>query len=307
VSATHTILGANGAIGRALSPLLRAAGHRVRQVARQPQAEHPDDERFVANLLDAAAVGAAVAGSDVAYLLAGLRYDHRVWAAEWPVVMQNAIEACRRHGCRLVFFDNVYAYGRVEGVMTEETPYNPCSRKGEVRARIAAALMDAVRRGDLTAMIVRAADFYGPGPVLGVPNATILDRLRANRTPQWIGDPRAAHSFTYTLDAARTVARLAARADAYGQVWHALTSREPMSGERFARLACEIAGRPYRLQAAPRWLLRAMGMFQPVLRENLEMLYQFEYDYRFDSGKAEQALGEEATPYRDGIQAAMTR
>lgn len=305
MSETHTILGANGAIGRELSPLLRAAGHRVRQVARQPRTEHPDDQPVGADLLDAAATSAAVEGSEVAYLLAGLRYDHRVWAVEWPVVMQNAIDACRRHGCRLVFFDNVYAYGRVEGVMTEETPYNPCSRKGEVRARIATTLMDAVRRGELTAMIVRAADFYGPGQVLGVPNATIVDRLRAGRTPQWIGNPRAAHSFTYTPDAARTVASLAAREDAYGQVWHALTSREPMSGERFAQLACEIAGRPYRLQTAPRWLLRAMGIFQPVLRENMEMLYQFEYDYRFDSGKAERALGDEATPYREGIQAVI--
>lgn len=305
MSATHTILGANGAIGRELSPILRAAGHRVRQVARQPRAEHPDDQTVAADLLDAAATSTAVEGSEVVYLLAGLRYDHRVWAAEWPVVMRNAIDACRRHGCRLVFFDNVYAYGRVDGVMTEETPYNPCSRKGEVRARIANTLMDAVRSGDVTAMIVRAADFYGPGHVLGVPNATIIDRLRASRTPQWIGNPQAAHSFTYTPDAARTVARLAAREDAYGQVWHALTSREAMSGERFARLACEIAGRPYRLQAAPRWLLKAMGIFQPVLRENLEMLYQFEYDYRFDSSKAEHALGLEATPYRDGIQAVI--
>jgi multiple sugar transport system substrate-binding protein len=156
-TAVHTILGANGAIGRELSPLLRTAGVRVRQVARRPRAEDPADEIVAADLLDAAATAAAVAGSEVAYLLAGLRYDPRVWAAEWPVLMRNAIDACRRHGCRLVFFDNVYVYGRVDGAMTENTPYNPCSRKGEVRARLATTLMDAVRRGELTAMIVRAA------------------------------------------------------------------------------------------------------------------------------------------------------
>ena len=44
-----------------------------------------------------------------------------------------------------------------------------------------------------------------------------------------------------------------------------------------------------------------MGVFMPVLRENDEMMYQFEYDYRFDSSKIESALGLQATPYRQGI------
>jgi len=165
-------------------------------------------------------------------------------------VMRNTIDACKRHSSALVFFDNVYAYGQVDGVMTEETPYSPCSRKGEVRARIATMLMDEVRRGELRGMIVRSADFYG-------------------------------------------------------QVWHALTSREPMTGEEYVRIACALAGRPYALQVAPRWLLSLMGLFVPVLRENMEMLYQFEHDYRFDSSKAERAFGLTPTAYREGIAATL--
>ena len=49
------------------------------------------------------------------------------------------------------------------------------------------------------------------------------------------------------------------------------------------RLACEQAGQPYGLQVPPRWMLKLMGAFVPVLRENEEMMYQFEHDYRFDS------------------------
>jgi hypothetical protein len=48
-----------------------------------------------------------------------------------------------------------------------------------------------------------------------------------------------------------------------------------------------------------------MGLFVPVLRENMDMLYQFERDYRFDSSKVEQALGLTATSYRDGIAATL--
>jgi nucleoside-diphosphate-sugar epimerase len=117
--------------------------------------------------------------------------------------MRNAIDACKRHGSALVFFANVYAYGRVDGVMTEDTPYNPRSRKGEVRARIATTLMDEVKRGELRAMIVRAADFYGPNASLSVTHATVTERLKAKKTPQWLGNAKAVHTFTYTPDAGR--------------------------------------------------------------------------------------------------------
>jgi nucleoside-diphosphate-sugar epimerase len=219
--------------------------------------------------------------------------------------MRNSIDACKRHGSALVFFDNVYAYGRVDGAMTEETPYNPCSRKGEVRARIATMLMEEARRGELRAMIVRAADFYGPGAALSLTHATVTERLKAGKTPQWIGNPKAVHTFTYTPDAGRTLALLGNTPSAYGQVWHALTSKEPMTGEEYVRIACGLAGRPYRLQVAPRWMLSIMGLFVPVLRENMEMLYQFEQDYRVDSSKAEHALGLTPTAYGNGIAATL--
>ncbi|MGE3176830.1 MAG: NAD-dependent epimerase/dehydratase family protein [Vicinamibacterales bacterium] len=301
----QTILGANGVIGRELSRHLAQYGERIRQVSRSPKAVNASDDLVRADLLDPSATADAVAGSTVTYLVAGLRYDHKVWAAEWPRVMRHAIDACKRHDSALVFFDNVYAYGRVDGPMTEETPYNPCSRKGEVRARIATTFMDEVHRGNLRGLIVRSADFYGPGAVLSLPHATVTERLRAGRTPQWIGNPRVLHSFTYTPDAGLTVALLGNRPEAYGQVWHAVTSKEPFTGEDFVRTACEVAGRPYAIQLAPRWMLVLMGLFVPVLRENMEMLYQFEHDYRFDSTKAERFLGISATPYHAGISAML--
>ena len=301
----QTILGANGVIGRELSRHLRSYTDRIRQASRSPRRVNADDDLCTVDLLDARATGEAVAGSEVSYLVAGLQYHHRVWQEQWPTVMRNTMDACKRHASALVFFDNVYAYGRVDGVMTEETPYNPCSRKGEVRARIATMLMDEVRRGELRAMIVRSADFYGPGAVLSLTHATVTERLKAGKTPQWIGNPKAVHTFTYTPDAGRTLALLGNTPAAYGQVWHSLTSREPMTGEQYVRTACRLTGRPYRLQVAPRWLLSGMGLFVPVLRENMEMLYQFEHDYRFDSSKVERAFGLTPTAYEEGIAATL--
>ncbi|HYN09749.1 MAG TPA: NAD-dependent epimerase/dehydratase family protein [Vicinamibacterales bacterium] len=301
----QTILGANGVIGREMSRHLPVYTSRIRQVSRTPKQVHPTDELVSADLRDARATSDAVAGSSVVYLVAGLKYDYRVWQREWPIVMRNTIDACKRHGSALVFFDNVYAYGRVDGVMTEETPYNPSSRKGEVRARIATMLMDEVRSGALQGMIVRAADFYGPGAVLSLTHGTVTERLKAGKAPQWIGNPEAIHTFTYTPDAGRTVALLGNTPTAYGQVWHALTSHEPITGEGYVRMACEISARPYALQVVPRWMLSLLGLFVPVLRENMEMMYQFEQDYRLASTKIERAFGLTATSYQVGIAATL--
>lgn len=301
----HTILGANGVIGRELSRVLARAGERIRQVSRQPRQVNASDETLAADLLDPAAVDTAVAGSRVAYLMAGLQYNTRVWQEQWPRVMRNAIDACARHECRLVFFDNVYAYGLVDGPMTEETPFNPRSRKGEVRARIATTLLKEMAAGNVQAMIVRAADFYGPGATTSFTDATVFQRLKAGKSPQWIGNPRAIHTFTYTPDAGRGVAVLGRSDAAYGQTWHLPTHHEPITGERFVRLSCELAGETYRLQTAPRWMLRLMGLFNPLLRESDEMLYQFEYDYRFESRKIASAFHLVPTSYRDGIAATI--
>jgi nucleoside-diphosphate-sugar epimerase len=299
------ILGANGTIGRELSRILPQYTNAIRQVGRNPRKVNASDVTFSADLLDAQAVAQAVQGCEVAYLVAGLKYDTKVWQEQWPRVMRHTIDACKRHGTKLVFFDNVYAYGKVDGPMTEDTPYAPCSKKGEVRARIATTLMDEVKRGELQAMIVRAADFYGPGATLSLTHSTVTERLKSGKTPQWVGNAKATHTFTYTPDAGRTVALLGNTTSAYGQVWHALTSKETMSGEAYVRLACELVGKPYGIQVAPRWLLGIMGLFVPVLRENMEMMYQFEHDYRFDSSKVERAFQLNATSYRDGIAAAL--
>ncbi|MGA7595305.1 MAG: NAD-dependent epimerase/dehydratase family protein [Gallionella sp.] len=297
----HTILGANGVIARELSRSLSAYTSNIRQVSRNPRQVNPSDETRVANLLDFMETDNAVAGSEVVYLVAGLKYSTSAWQEQWPRVMRNAIDACKKHNARLVFFDNVYAYGRVQGLMTEDTPFNPTSKKGEVRAKIATTLLEEMRSGNLQGMIVRSADFYGPGAVQSFPHATVFERLKAGKTPQWIGNPNAVHNFTFTPDSGHAVALLGKSLEAFGQTWHLPTTKEPLTGTDFVKLACDLAGQPYKLQVVPHWVLRLMGIFIPVLRENEEMMYQFEYDYRFDSSKIESAFGLQPTTYREGI------
>ena len=297
----QTILGANGVIAQGLSKHLIEYTQQIRQVSRNPKKVHASDELMSADLLNFDQTAKAVAGSEIVYLLAGLKYDVNVWREQWPKLMRNVIDACKKHNSKLVFFDNVYSYGLIKGVMTEETPFNPCSKKGEVRAKIATMLLDEVKAGNINGMIVRGADFYGPEVLLSLTHSTVTQRLKANQGPQWIGDPKKIHTFTYTPDAGKSVAMLGNTASAFNQTWHALTSKERITGEQYVRMACEIKGRSYKIQALPKFGVRLVSLFVPVMREFVEMMYQYENDYVFDSTKFEKSFNLQATTYQDGI------
>jgi nucleoside-diphosphate-sugar epimerase len=170
-----TILGAGGAIGNELVKLLAAKNQPFRLVGRNPKMTPGATEALAADLTDKEQTIRAVAGSSVVHLCVGLKYDHKVWREMWPRVMNNTIEACKRAGSKLIFFDNVYMYGKSSGPMTEETPFNPCSRKGEIRATIATILVNEWKSGALTGMIARSADFYGPDVLNGVPNLLVFE------------------------------------------------------------------------------------------------------------------------------------
>jgi nucleoside-diphosphate-sugar epimerase len=195
----------------------------------------------------------------------------------------------------------VYAYGLVQGTMIENTPFNPTSKKGEVRAKVATLLLEEIKAKNLTGMIVRAADFYGKDVLLSLTHSLVTEKIKANKTPQWFGSPKKIHSFTYTPDAGRCVAMLGNTASAFNQTWHALTSSEKITGEQYVKIACELAGRPYKIQSLPKLGVQMIGLFVPLLREFGEMMYQYENDYFFDSSKIEKAFNLEATPYKIGI------
>ncbi len=302
--ALHTILGAGGAISNELVKNLSAAGTPLRLVSRNPKPV-ADAETVAADIADQQQAIKAVAGSNVVYLLAGLKYDVKVWQDLWPRIMANTIEACKRASAKLVFFDNVYMYGKVEGPMTEETPYIPVSKKGEVRARIATMLTDEVRSGKLTAMIARSADFYGPADAgHGLPNVLVFEPMAKGSKAQWLINDAVPHSLTFTPDAARGVAMLAGSGAAWNQVWHLPTAAPALTGREFIPVAAQAFGVEPKYRILNRGMIKVGGWFNPLVGELYEMLYQNDAPYLFDSTKFARAFGFAGTPYAEGIRIA---
>jgi len=299
-NATHVLLGAGGCVGTALAAALVARGDRVRLVSRSGCAT-TGAESCAADLLDPAAVAKSIDEGSVVYLLAGLRYDRRVWADQWPRIMRNVVDACSARDARLIFFDNVYMYGPVEGPMTEDSAVKPSSRKGRVRARIADDVLTAARAGRLRACIARSADFYGPHCATSVLNVLALAPLAKRGRAKWQANPDLPHSFTYVPDCARALPLLADAEDVWTQVWHMPTAAPPLTGRELVALAARHMGVQPRLMVLRPWMLRAAGLFDRTIAELVEMLYQYTRPYVFDSSKFERRFGFRPTPYSDGL------
>lgn len=297
----QTILGAGGVIARELAKNLPQYTNRIRLVSRNPQKVNPNDELFPADLTDAGQTLAAVAGSDVVYLTVGLPYQLKVWETAWPKVMQNVIAACEAHGAKLVFFDNVYPYGAATAKMTEATPFNPCSKKGEVRAKVALQLLDAMATGRVQGLIARSADFYGPDTPASMLNFMVFENLNKGKSPQWMMRTDLPHSFTYTPDAGKFTAFLGNTAEAFGQSWHLPTDVALWTPADYIGEIQKAYGSTKKTMILGKGMMRFLSLFIPILRETLEMQYQNSQLYFFDSSKFEQAFQSKATPYSQGL------
>ncbi|HZY26007.1 MAG TPA: NAD-dependent epimerase/dehydratase family protein, partial [Bacteroidales bacterium] len=297
----HTILGAGGSIGNPLAVELLKANQQVRLVSRSGYSM-PGAEVFKADITSFEEVLKSVEHSDVVYLVAGLAYNLKVWRELWPKIMKNAIDACKQANAKLIFFDNVYMYGKVDGPMTETTPYNPCSKKGEIRAGIASTLEGEMKRNNIKAIIARSADLYGPYADKGsVAYILAIKNLMAGKKAQWLIDVNTLHSYTYTMDCARALHLLSSREECFNQVWHMPTFNPGITGKTFIEIAAKEIGVEPKYMVLNKWMLKLVGLFDKTVAESYEMLYQSEFEYYFDSTKFNDFFNYKPVSYPQGI------
>lgn len=309
----QTILGAGGAIGVELAKALPTYTKDIRLVSRKPVNVNESDTLLAADLADPAQVMRAVEGSAVVYLVAGLPYNTKLWQQQWPLLINNVLEACSRHQSKLVFFDNVYAIGG-DNVrhLTESSPISPTSKKGETRAEVDRLILEAVEQGKVDAIIARSPDFFGPIKATSITMNLIYDNLIKGKQAQWFCDANQPHSTGYTPDLAIGTARLGNTPSAFNQIWNLPTDPQTLTGAQWVSLFAEAIdslpgsnGVPTKLwhsvQTLPGWGLRALGLFVPILREMYEMRYQYDRPYFFDSAKFNKAFNYVPTTNADAV------
>ncbi|MGL4314920.1 MAG: NAD-dependent epimerase/dehydratase family protein [Sphingomonas sp.] len=292
-----------GPVGKETVALLRARGSKVRVAQRSRPVDLPADVPFTpCDVLDAASVRAAVAGAGQIAVAIGFAYTGRVWQRDWPVAMQNLLDACAAVGARMVFFDNLYMYGPQTAPLTEDMPLTKRGRKPSARAAITRLWMADDR---VKVAALRAPDFYGPGVTLSHLGETGLAAVARGKLAMFTFSPDQPHDYAYVPDIGRAmVTLLDAGDDAYGQAWHVpcaptLTSRQILA---MGAAAAGVKLRLWPLSAPMRALL---GPVMPFLREMGEMTFQWDRPYRVDAAKWRQRFWADVTPYGEGVAATI--
>jgi nucleoside-diphosphate-sugar epimerase len=300
----HVVFGA-GQVGSRLATQLLQSGKRVR-IVKRAAASVPGAEMKLGDALDPEFCLEAAHGATSVYHCMNPAYDAKVWASVLPRYADNLIAAAGKAGARLIVLNNLYMLGRTGGrPMNEDTPMNPCSKKGEIRARVSQQLFDAHRRGDVRAAEGRAADFYGPGGQQTYIGDYFWKPALAGRTVQLPVDPDELHTYHYIPDVAAGLASLgsgSANDSDLGRAW--MLPCQPVDTLRTLvdRLS-QMVGRTIRIAKVPRWVIRLSGIFVPLFREVDEMLYQWEEPFIVDDRRFRERFGTQPT---DLMEAART-
>lgn len=299
----HVIFG-TGPAGSTLAELLASQGKQVRCVNRSGSASLPREVEVIAgDVLEPVTARQLCRDAAVVYHCANVHYAQQVELM--PRFAASITDAAARAGAKLVVLDTLYVYGETHGaVMTDDTPMAAHTRKGRMRAELAAGYLEAHRSGRVRVSMGRAADFYGPRVLNSALGERVFPPALKGKPMQLVGDIDLPHSFGYIGDVARGLATLGERDEALGRAW-LLPVAPPVSQRGMAEKIASQVGQPARVRTLPRLGARALGLFDPFMREFVEMFYQYTEPQVVDSSAFEQAFGYGATPVDEGLAATI--
>jgi nucleoside-diphosphate-sugar epimerase len=160
--------------------------------------------------------------------------------------------------------------------------------------------MEAHKKGQVRMTIGRASDFYGPGVLSSAAGSQVFGAVLEGKKVQVLGKLDFPHTYTFVPDCAKALITLGDRDEALGEIWH-VPNAEALTTRQFLQMIFEEAKKTPKIQAAPGFLVKAMGLFNPMMRELKEMLYEYENPYIVDDGKFKKAFGGQVTSHRDAI------
>ena len=295
----HVIFG-TGPVGMAVMDELVARGKPVRMVNRRGQANVPQGvEVATGDATDPNSTRELCKGAAVVYNCTNPPYTK--WPEMFPPLQAGVLAGAASAGAKLVAMENLYMYGPTGGQrLTEDLPYAATTHKGRVRAQMSEDLMAAHRAGKVRVTLGRASDFFGPRALLTAMGERVFYPALTGKSAQIYGNIDLPHTQTYIRDIGKGLVILGERDEALGQVWH-LPSPETVTTRQFIEMVFEETGHSPKIQVMPKWLLKMLSLFSPIVRELDEMLYEFEEPFILDHSKFAQAFGNRATPLREAI------
>jgi nucleoside-diphosphate-sugar epimerase len=299
------LIGASGSLGKSIAAALKARGLFYRVIGRSESSLRATfgSDSFATittwNPDSPESIRQSLAGIDTAIYMVGVNY----WQFELhPQLMKKTLDGAIAVGVKkMLLIATVYPFGKPQTErVNEDHPRQPHTFKGRMRKEQEDLALAAHNTGKIQTAILRLPDFYGPG----VDRSFLWSAFQAAKTgkrAQLIGPIDTPHEFVYIPDAGVTVARLIAEPKAWGHAWNlggaGVTSTRAMADEIFAE-----AGRKPKYMVAGKTMLRIFGLFNPLVREMVEMHYLLTSPVILDDTRLKDLLGElPKTPYKQGI------
>lgn len=298
------LFGAAGAIGRSLSDALKRRGEAYRVVGRDKSrletafGSDPKAEIVTWNPDDPASVREAARGVDLLIYLVGVPYNH---FELHPKTMQKTLDGAIAEGVRRVLLvGTVYPYGTpATATVSEDHPRNPVTFKGKMRKEQEDLLLAADAAGRIEGVVLRLPDFYGPGVEASFLDGAFKAAL-TGKTADMVGPIDTPHEFVFVPDVGPVALDLAAKPEARGRWWN-LAGAGVTTQRQMAEMAFAATGKKMKVRVAGKTMLRVIGLFNPMMRELVEMHYLQTTPVLLDDSALTKLLGGvKKTPYAEG-------
>jgi nucleoside-diphosphate-sugar epimerase len=280
---THTktalILGATGGIGGEMAAALSRHGWQINALNRNPaQAGGRSGPSRITWIQ-----GDALNPADVIHAARGASLivhavnppGYRNWG-EWVLPMlENSISAACASGARILLPGTLYNYGPdAFPILREDSPQNPLTRKGKIRAEMERRLRAASAVG-VRSLVVRAGDFFGPSAGNNWFSQGLIKPGKPVTAISYPGRSGLGHAWAYLPDLAETMTQLAERDSKLDmfETFH-FAGHWDEDGTQMTRAIRAAVGNPnIAVRSFPWPLVTLLSPFVTLFREMQEMRY----------------------------------
>jgi nucleoside-diphosphate-sugar epimerase len=221
--------------------------------------------------------------ADKKYIFHGINYPYDKWFGNMDTATMKIIEAASLNKAMIIFSGNVYNYGNLP-LIKEESPQNPCTRKGALRVELEKMLYDAAYAGKCKVLNIRLPDFWGPNVLNEGIKPVFMNALNGKSLPYMIRTD-IPHQMVFTKDAAEIMVRLMQRGVEKPYEMYNYGGYIHPNIKGFLNQISRLANAPEKITTYPKWLFSVLGIFMPMMKEVKEMLYLFEETVILDDTK----------------------
>jgi nucleoside-diphosphate-sugar epimerase len=307
------ILGATGGIGGELAAALTRHGWQINALHRNPAQPGGRDGPAGITWLQ----GDALNPADVIKAARGASLivhavnppGYRNWGQLVLPMLESSISAARASGARILLPGTLYNYGPdAFPLLREDSPQNPLTRKGKIRAEMERRLKVAAASG-VRSLIVRAGDFFGPSAGNNWFSRGLVKPGKPVTSISYPGRRGIGHAWAYLPDLAETMTQLVERESTlptfetfhYAGHWDA-------DGTQVTQAIRAAVGNPnIAVRSFPWPLVTLLSPFVTLFREMQEMRYLWRQSLRLSNERLAGVLTTEPqTPLEQAVRTTLT-